>query len=86
MARHKEKEFKDFLISERRKIGPGLTNTPVWIMQKAGKRIWNKTGKRTWKTIDLGARFPAHKAAMSKILIRSGDHKSKVPKRKRRTN
>jgi ribosomal protein L39E len=54
MAKHKEKEKKDFLISERKKIGPGLTTAPVWIVQKKGERIWNRKQKRQWKNVDLG--------------------------------
>ncbi len=54
MARYKEKEKKDFLISARKKIGPGLTNAPVWIVQKKGERIWNTKQKRHWKNVDLG--------------------------------
>jgi len=54
MAKNKEQDFKDFLISSRKKIRPGLTNAPVWVLQKAGKRIWNPKSKRTWKDVDLG--------------------------------
>lgn len=57
MARNKDSEFKEFLISSRKKIRPGLTNAPVWILQKAGKRIWNPKSKRTWKDVDLGKLF-----------------------------
>ncbi len=75
MGSNKEKEFKDFQISERKKIGSGLTNAPVWIMQKAGKRIWNARQKRTWKNIDLKDRFEKHKRRQAKKIIKSGDHK-----------
>ena len=54
MARNKDEEFKDFLIAGRKKIRPGMTNAPVWVLQKAGKRIWNPKSKRTWKNVDLG--------------------------------
>lgn len=54
MAKNKEKEFKDFLISSRKKIQAGITSAPVWVMQKAGKRIWNRRQKRHWKEVDLG--------------------------------
>ena len=54
MARNKNQEFKEFLISTRKKIGPGMTNAPVWVLQKAGKRIWNSKGKRAWGEVDLG--------------------------------
>jgi len=81
MARHKEKEMKDFMVSERKKIGSGLTNAPVWLMQKAGKRIWNPRQKRTWKNIDLGDRFLKHQQKQGPKNIRSGDHKVKGKKR-----
>ncbi len=75
MTSNKEKEFKDFQISERKKIGSGLTNAPVWLMQKAGERIWNSRQKRTWKRIDLGKRYIKHKTKQGKITIKGGDHK-----------
>ncbi len=61
MARHKEKAKKDFFISERKKIGPGLTNAPVWIVQKKGERIWNTKQKRQWKNVDLGKLYKKKK-------------------------
>ena len=61
MARHKEKEKKDFLISERKKIGPGISNAPVWIVQKKGERIWNTKQKRHWKNVDLGKLYEKKK-------------------------
>ncbi|MFH1545147.1 MAG: hypothetical protein ABIE23_03620 [archaeon] len=47
MARVKEEEKKEFFISQRKKIGRGITNAPVWIIQKKGERIWNKKQKGT---------------------------------------
>ena len=75
MARHKSEEFKDFMISERKKTGSGLTNAPVWIMQKAGKRIWNTKQKRTWKNIDMKLRFFDSKHNQLGKTKKSGDHK-----------
>lgn len=66
MASNRDSEKKDFLIAARKKIGPGLTNAPVWIMQKAGKRIWNKKAKRHWKRADLGKLFKKSKRAEGK--------------------
>jgi len=57
VAKNKSEELKDFLIAKRKKIGPGLTNAPVWVMQKAGKRIWNPKQKRHWKETDFGDEF-----------------------------
>ncbi len=61
MARHKKKEKKDFLISERKKIGAGISNAPVWIVQKKGERIWNTKQKRHWKNVDLGKLYKKKK-------------------------
>ncbi|MFA5357451.1 MAG: hypothetical protein WC308_00830 [archaeon] len=77
MGANKEKEFKDFQISERKKIGSGLTNAPVWIMQKAGKRIWNARQKRTWKDIEMKLRYVKHNDKQARITTKSGDHKKR---------
>jgi len=57
MARNKERKKKEFLIAQRDKVGPGYLNTPVWIIQKAGKRIWNKRQKRNWKQTEFGQEY-----------------------------
>ena len=61
MSSKKDKDLKDFLISSRKKIGPGLTNAPVWVMQKAGRRIWNPKAHRNWRETSLGAAFRKRK-------------------------
>jgi hypothetical protein len=81
MSSNKDQEFKDFQISERKKIGSGLTNAPVWLMQKAGKRLWNSRQKRDWKKFDLGDRYAKHKIKQAKVVIKSGNHKSSKPKK-----
>ena len=75
MSSNKDQAFKDFQISERKKIGSGLTSAPVWLMQKAGKRLWNARQKKTWKNIALGDRYKKFKRKQAKKEIRSGDHK-----------
>lgn len=57
MASNRDQDLKDFLIAIRKKIGAGVTNAPVWAMQKAGKRIWNQYGKRHWRSTNLGKQF-----------------------------
>ena len=57
MATNKTREKKEFLIAQRNKVGPGYLNTPVWIIQKAGKRIWNRRQKRNWKQTEFGDEF-----------------------------
>jgi len=57
MSSHKSEEFKKFAISTRKKIGPGVSNAPVWVFQKAGKRIWNSKQKRKWSDVDMGDLF-----------------------------
>ncbi len=76
MARNKDKEFKEFLIAQRKKVGPGYMNTPVWIIQKAGKRIWNRRQKRNWKETEFGAQYKQLKEdqerAKDKTYFKSG--------------
>lgn len=57
MTKNKTEKFKEFQISTRKKIGPGMTNAPVWILRKAGKRIWNPKQKRQWKNVDIGCLY-----------------------------
>ena len=76
MARHKDEDFKDFIISERKKIGSGLTNAPVWLMQKAGKRLWATKQKRTWKVIDMKMKFNEAQQKQQRKKNKSGDHKT----------
>ncbi|MEM0360392.1 MAG: hypothetical protein QXK06_03620 [Candidatus Diapherotrites archaeon] len=61
MSSTKEEKFKEFLISERKKIGSGITSAPVWIMQKAGKRVYNRRQARSWKEADFGSRYRKRK-------------------------
>jgi len=72
MAKNKESELKQFLVSSRKKVRPGLTNAPVWVLQKAGKRIWNPKSKRTWKDADLGKAYRKRK------------HREKAAKRRKK--
>ena len=57
MAKNKEEKFKEFIISKRKSLSSGLTNVPVWIMQKAGKRIYSGKSKRHWRNIDVGKEY-----------------------------
>lgn len=66
VARGKEQELKKFLIASRKKIGPGLTNAPVWVMQKAGKRMWNQKQKRNWRETSLGKIYRKRKKKENK--------------------
>ncbi len=75
MSKNKDQDFKDFQISERKKIGSGLTSAPVWLMQKAGKRLWNAKQKRTWKNLEIRDKFEKHKLKQAKKVLKSGDHK-----------
>lgn len=85
----KSLEEKEFLISMRKKIGPGVTNAPVWILQKAGKRIWNKKAKRHWRETHLGELFRRKQKEQGKTKnmkkTKSGKkEKSRLFKNKRR--
>ena len=68
----KDLEEKEFLISARKTIGPGVTNAPVWVLQKAGRRIWNKKAHRHWRSTKLGKLF-------KKKLVEQGKIKNKKP-------
>lgn len=61
MSTHKDPEFKKFVISTRKKVTPGLTNAPVFAMQKKRKRIYNLKGKRHWRGVELGKMFKKKK-------------------------
>jgi ribosomal protein L39E len=63
----KTQEEKEFLISQRKKTGPGLTNAPVWIMQKAGKRIYNKKARKHWRETHFGQEFKKKLKEQGKI-------------------
>ena len=85
----KSQEEKEFLIATRKKIGPGSTNAPVWILRKAGKRIWNKKGKRHWRQTDFGRLFKKKQREQGKIknikFVKSGKKaKSRMFKTKRK--
>lgn len=88
MARNKDKEFKEFLIAQRKKVGPGYMNTPVWIIQKAGKRIWNRRQKRNWKETEFGSQYKQlvedREKSKAKVPFKSGKRakSSKSPTRK----
>ena len=61
MANKKEEGLKDFLVSTRKKIAPGVTNAPVWAMQKKGDRIWNARAHRHWRDTSLGSLYRKRK-------------------------
>jgi len=57
MSSNKDPKFKEFLAGRRKSIGSGLGSAPVWVFQKANKRIWNPVQKRQWKLCDFGKKF-----------------------------
>ncbi len=67
MARNKEQDKKDFFIAKRKSVGAGVTNAPVWVLQKAGKRIWNKKQKRHWRDTNLGKEFERSQGKQGKV-------------------
>ena len=83
----KDKELKDFLIAERKRTGTGTTTAPVWAMQKAGTRIYNKHAKKHWRETSFGAKF--RKLKRKERNFKSGDHYKRgraVKAEKARTN
>ena len=84
MSSNKKYEKKEFLISIRKRVGPGLTNAPVWILQKAGKRIWNPKRKRTWGEADFGKTFEKQEKKKKKAKQKGrGKDKRKIPLKKK---
>lgn len=79
----KTQEEKEFLIAQRKKVGPGLTNAPVWIMQKAGKRIYSTKARRHWRETSFGHLFRKKQKEQGKVRnqknVKSG-HKKKSAK------
>ena len=61
MSSNKDSKFKEFLTTQRKTIGSGLGSAPVWILQKANKRIWSPIQKRQWKLCDFGKKFRKRK-------------------------
>jgi len=57
MAVNKSQQLKDFLISIRKKVSPSIMSAPVWVMQKAKKRIYNTHRKRHWRRTKFGKQF-----------------------------
>ncbi len=54
MGSNKEKGLKDFLIAIRKKSSSGVSNAPIWVVQKKGERVWNPKAKRHWRSTTLG--------------------------------
>ncbi|MCR4368882.1 MAG: hypothetical protein NUV67_03175 [archaeon] len=82
----KSQEEKEFLISTRKSMGPGLTNAPAWIMQKAGKRIWNKKAQRHWRDTNLMIEYRKKQAEQGKVKdkkpVKKGKHKKSASLRR----
>ncbi len=57
MSSRKEKELKEFIISARKKLLSGIGSAPIWIFQKANKRIFSRKQKRHWKRCDFGKQY-----------------------------
>jgi len=80
MARNKDRDKKEFLIAQRKKVGPGYMNTPVWIIQKAGKRIWNRRQKRNWRETEFGSKYRSLQLDLEKEKLKSGKKSGKRTK------
>lgn len=61
MSRNKSGAFKNYLIKKRKKVKPGLTGSPVWVMQKTGERFWNNRQKRNWRRTEFGLEYKENK-------------------------
>ncbi|MFH1752260.1 MAG: hypothetical protein ABH821_04965 [archaeon] len=86
MSKNKKQEKKEFLISKRKKAGPGFSNAPVWVTQKSKKRIWNKRQKRHWLETEFGAEYNKLERK-KKVIVKStvkGKKKPKVRRQKKK--
>ena len=61
MASNRDKELKEFLISERKKTSSGISVAPVWVIQKSNKRPYNTRQSRHWSQTDFGSRYRTKK-------------------------
>ncbi len=61
MSSKKEKGLKDFLIAIRKKSSSGVSNAPIWVVQKKGERVWNPKAKRHWRSTTLGKDYEKSK-------------------------
>jgi hypothetical protein len=86
VTRNREKEFKEFMISSRKSIGAGYTNAPVWILRKAGKRIWNPKQKRHWKNVDMGDLYRNRQKKKKSAKRRQDTRKTKAKKTGKKKN
>lgn len=81
MSTNRDPEKKEFLAAVRKKVGSGMTSAPVWAMQKAGKRLWNKRQKRHWRQTKLGKLFKKKQREQGKLVnvkrLKSGKKKRK---------
>ena len=57
MGSLKEKKLKDYLIAIRKKSSSGISNAPVWVVQRKGERVWNPKSRRHWRSTTLGKDF-----------------------------
>lgn len=57
MTNRKDQELKDFLINARKKNSSKLSDAPIWVIQKAGKRFYNPRQHRNWRETHLGLKY-----------------------------
>ncbi len=53
MSSRKDQEKKDFLIHARKKRSQQLSEAPIWVIQRAGKRYFNRHQQRNWRETHL---------------------------------
>ena len=84
MARNKKKEFKDFLIAARKKVGQSITKAPFWAVRKKGKRIFEKKQKRHWKNTELGQEFKKVQRQSKSKVVKGKPHFKKAKHNRKR--
>ncbi len=76
MGRKKSLETKLSLIAERKKIGESFFNAPLWLWQKAKKRIFTKK-RRAWRETKIGKKIRKRRIARERGKIRGVTKKRK---------
>ena len=83
MGSQKSQEEKDFLITIRKKHSDRLSPTPVWVIQKAGRRFYNQKQQRNWRETKLMLEFEEQIKKTAGIKSKAKQRKKMLPQIKK---
>jgi ribosomal protein L39E len=83
MGSRKSKEEKDFLVTVRRKHSDRLSPAPVWVIPRAGKRLFNRKQLRNWRETALSLEFEKQKKKTSGKKYKKKQHHKIKPQIKK---